>query len=89
MYVPLQVGAGQFTLSTDFPAAETRDVFFLSGERTSGINSSTNGVDAARARTQSAENGYVTVATRYNNARPNPADYNYYLVAGTTPYPIS
>lgn len=89
VYVPLQVGAGQFTLSTDFPAAETRDVFLLSGQKTSGINSTNNGVDANTPRTRASENGYVTVATRYNDVRPNPADYKYYLVEGTTPYPIN
>ena len=92
VYVPIQVGNGQFTLSTNFPVDaqnNTRDVFFLSGSRTSGINSANNGVDANRAKTQTAEDGYVTVATRYNDQRPNPADYKYYLVEGSTPYPVS
>ena len=89
VYVPFQVGNGQFTLSTDFPASSTRDVFLLSGNVTSGINSNTNGVDAGRSRTQSSADGYVTIATRYNDQRPNPADYKYYLVEGSTPYPVS
>lgn len=89
VYVPIQVGNGQFSLSTDFPASATRDVFLLSGNVTTGINSANNGVDAERPRTKDSADGYVTIATRYNDQRPNPADYKYYLVEGSTPYPVS
>ena len=89
VYVPIYVGGGSFTLSTDLPvsASGTRDVFFIGGNVSSGANSGTNGVDAAMPRTRNSVDGYVTVATRCNTIRENPADYHYMLNAGSEALP--
>lgn len=89
VYVPIYVGEGSFTISTDLPvsASGTRDVFFINGNVSSGANSGTNGVDAAMPRTRSSVDGYVTVATRYNTSRENPADYHYMLNTGSAVLP--
>lgn len=89
VYVPIYVGEGSFTLSTDLPASAsgTRDVFFIGGNVSSGANSNYNGVDAAKPRTINSVDGYITVATRYNTSRENPADYHYMLNAGSEALP--
>jgi len=87
IYVPIYVGEGTFTLSTNFPDNNTRDVFFMAGSVSSGASSSGNGVSITTPRTRTAVNGYVTVATRYNSLRENPANYNYMLNIGSTALP--
>lgn len=84
VYVPIYVGEGSFTLSTDFPENSTKDVFFMAGNVSSGASSSANGVSVTAPRTRTAIDGYVTIATRYNTNRENPANYNYMLNAGST-----
>lgn len=87
VYVPIYVGEGDFTLSTDFPENSTRDVFFMAGAVSSGASSSGNGVSVTAPRIRTAVNGYVTVATRYNSLRENPANYNYMLNSGSEALP--
>lgn len=65
IYVPLNVGEGNFTLSTNFQAVNNvTDIFLLSGNVTSGINSSVNGAYAGKNITTASIDGYVTVAYR-------------------------
>ena len=85
VYVPLYVGDGFFTLSTNFPYNATKDVFLLSGNVSTGANSQYNGVCEGNPISKEAIDGYVTIATRYNTNRENPANYNYMLNTGSTP----
>ena len=65
IYVPLNVGDGNFTLSTNFQAVNNiTDIFLLSGNVTSGISSSDNGAYAGKNITKASIGGYVTVAYR-------------------------
>ena len=85
VYVPIRVPEGTYTMSSDIPDSGVRDVFFLSGNVSSGANSNANGVSSTRPRTREAVNGYLTVATRYNSARPDPADFSFVIVSGSEP----
>lgn len=87
IYNPIYVGDGTFTLSSTIPETETKDVFFLSGNVSSGANSQNNGVSNGVSRTRQSTDGFVTVAMRYNPIRYNPADYNYMLNTGITALP--
>lgn len=70
IYIPLNVGEGNFTLSTTFQAVnDVTDIFLLSGNVTSGISSSDNGAYAGKNVTKASIDGYVTIAYR-NYARP-------------------
>lgn len=86
-YFPIAVPAGTYTLSTNFPDFDAKDIFFLAGNVSSGASSSGNGVSLSTTRTRTAENGYVTVAMRYNEIRANPADYDIMLNSGSTALP--
>ena len=87
VYTPIYVGNGEFTLSTTFPDNETKDVFFIAGNVSSGASSAWNGVDEHRSRSVTSVDGYITIATRYNSNRENPADYAYMLNSGSTALP--
>lgn len=84
VYVPLNIGEGTFTISTDFPNNSTKDVFVFAGQVDTGASSSTNGVSSTVPRTVTAVDGYITLASRKNNSRPNPANYNWQIEAGET-----
>lgn len=88
-YLPIYVGSGNFTLSSDAPlnTSSTANLFLLTGNVSVGIDTSTNGVWNAQSRTVSSTNGYVTVASR-NLGDVNPHDYHTMLERGTsaTPY---
>lgn len=86
-YFPIKVPNGTYTLSTNFPDFDTKDIFFLAGNVRDGASSSGNGVSLSTTRTRTTENGYVTVAMRYNEIRANPADYDIMLNRGSTPLP--
>ena len=67
IYRPLFVGDGEFTLSTNFkPIGGITDIFLLSGNVSSGINSSTNGAYEGKNITAQSVNGYITIAYRAN-----------------------
>lgn len=88
LYIPINVGDGQFTLSTLYLNNERKDVFFLPGNVVVGASSSTNGVDRNTTRTVSSEDGYVTVALRLNSEGDmNPLDYNIMLNEGSSALP--
>lgn len=81
-YVSVYVGNGTFTASSNIPAGTYADIFFIAGIATGGASTSTNGVWNGQARTQTAEDGYVTIAYR-NSA----LDYHIQIEAGTTATP--
>lgn len=74
----------QYTAWTTFPYNATSDVFIRYGQADS-VTSSLNGFSDGHPRTASTNaEGWITIATRYNSNRPNPADYVYMLVKGST-----
>ena len=88
-YIPVNVGDGEFTLSTDYVgAAYQRDIFFLAGNVESGAQSNTNGVQSGVPRTVASVDGYVTVAMRKQNDDDlNPENYQIMLNSGSTALP--
>ena len=72
-YHAFYVGDGTWTASTDAPYGDgNATVFFLAGDVSSGASTSTNGISPSTGRTQTAVNGYVTVAWRtYSNIDPS------------------
>ena len=87
-YTPVNVGDGEFTLSTDYIANNRSDIFFLSGNVNSGASSVNNGVDSENNRTVTSENGYVTVALRLNSdGVTSPLDYQIMLNSGSKAKP--
>ena len=82
VYVPIKIGDGTFTISTDFPNNNTKDVFIFPGQVDTGASSSTNGVSSTVPRTVTAVDGYITLASRKNSSRPNPANYNWQIEKG-------
>ncbi len=67
IYRPLFVGDGMFTLSTNFKSNNNiTDIFLLSGNVSSGINSSTNGAYEGKNITAQSVDGYITIAYRAN-----------------------
>ena len=87
-YYPINVGAGDFTLSTTCPnsAGTGSLLFLLAGNVSEGASSPTNGVYIDNPRTVTAVNGYVTIAYRYDVSY-NPKDFKTMLNAGTTIQP--
>ncbi len=86
-YVPIYVGDGTFTMSTpDFGVETSANLFFLAGSVDTGANSRINGVWTNNAITQTAIDGYVTVATRTGSSalNKNPADYSWQIEVGST-----
>lgn len=74
----------EYTAWTTLPYNETSDVFIRTG-RASSVTSSANGFSDGHPRTVTTNaEGWLTIATRYNDARPNPIDYVYMLVKGST-----
>ena len=87
-YIPVNVGDGEFTLSTQYNNTYRKDVFFLPGNVSDGASSSDNGVSLNKPVTVTSENGYVTVALRANSeGDTNPLDYNIMLNSGSTALP--
>ena len=67
IYRPLFVGDGVFTLSTNFKINNgITDIFLLSGNVSSGINSSINGAYEGKNITAQSVDGYITIAYRAN-----------------------
>ena len=87
-YMPVNVGDGEYTLSTNYIAPGRNDVFFLPGNVNTGASSSSNGVQHGTSRTVTSENGYVTVALRLgSDGTTSPLDYQIMLNEGSTALP--
>ena len=65
-YIPIQVGDGVFTLSTDIEGTLKSDccLFFIAGNVDSGANYNANGVISGTSRTVESSGGYVTIGYR-------------------------
>lgn len=85
-YEPIYVGSGEFTLSTGMPFYGTfADLFFLSGNVSTGASSATNSVYLGQSRTVQAIDGYVTIAYRqYDSAYPDVRNYHTMLTESST-----
>lgn len=84
-YTPVNVGDGEFTLSTDYKATGRNDIFFLPGNVNTGASSLSNGVEHGTSRTVTSENGYVTVALRLgSDGTASPLNYQIMLNSGST-----
>ena len=83
-YHALYVGDGTWTASSDCPYANgNATIFFLAGNVSSGASTSANGVSPTTGRTQTAVDGYVTVAWR-DYGGINPQDYHIQIESGST-----
>jgi len=84
-YVPIYVGSGTFTMSTNMPINTQggANLFILAGNVSTGASTATNGLWSGQTRTVTAIDGYVTVASR-NTDGVNPVDYNHQLEKGST-----
>jgi hypothetical protein len=85
IYKPFYVGNGTFTLSTTTPlnTSNNANLFFLSGNVSTGASTSSNGVYINNSRQVQSVNGYVTIAYR-NLQSVDPTDYNTQLEKGST-----
>ena len=82
-YKAIYVGEGTFTMSTTMPYASTyTNLFFLTGNVSSGASTGSNGVWNARSRTITSTNGYVTVGYRVAD-NISPKNYNTQIEKGT------
>jgi hypothetical protein len=87
-YVPVFVGDGPFTLSTDTPIySGNAPLFLLSGNVTSGASTSKNGVYNGVSRTTNSSNGYITIAFRRQSEESNPVTHKTMLNLGSTALP--
>lgn len=87
-YKSIFVGEGIFTLSTTCPKQDdgnATNLFFLSGNVSTGANSATNGVYNNHPVTVTSLNGYVTIGYRAQSY--DPRNYTTMLNAGTTALP--
>lgn len=84
IYKTLQVGIGDFTLSTNMPSSNNVcNLFLISGNTTTGANSSTNGVSAEQSQTvESSDSGEITIGYRYYNDI-DPRSYHVQLEKGS------
>lgn len=87
-YVPVFVGEGTFTLSTDTPDySRNAPLFLLSGNVTSGASTPINGVYNGLNRTTNSSNGYITIAFRRQSESSDPITHKTMLNAGSTALP--
>ena len=85
VYKSIYVGNGVFTMSTNAPLTSPdnyANLFFLTGQVTSGASTSSNGVSSGIPRTISSTNGYVTVGYR-DIYYVNPRLYNTMIEEGS------
>ena len=85
-YKAIFVGNGTFTCSSTTPyqpGTTNTNIFFLSGNVSSGASSWTNGVSVGNPKTVQSVNGYVTIAYRYQN-NTDPREYNTQIELGST-----
>ena len=82
-YIPVYVGNGEYTLSSDVPrtSGNSAVLFFFGGIVSDGASTTTNGVWNEQPRTVNAIDGYVTVASR-NIQSVDPTQYNTQLEQG-------
>ena len=85
IYVPLTVGDGEFTMSSNVPLnwGNAANLFLLEGNVSDGASTANNGVYTGQTRTVTAVNGYVTVASRVEGD-VDPRLYNNQLEKGST-----
>lgn len=88
-YLPIYVGDGSFTLSSDIPlnSENYANLFLMSGANSSGGSTAGNGVWNEHPQTKTSAEGFVTIAYRnYNRygSPISPSDYNVQLESGTT-----
>lgn len=84
-YVPVYVGDGTFTMSTDTPDnSRNASLFLLSGNVTSGASTPINGVYNDVSRTEDSSNGYITIAFRRQNESSDPTTHKTMLNLGET-----
>lgn len=87
VYRPIYVGDGTFTMSSTVGREGTSAVlYFLAGNVGTGAHNSTNSVYDGQNRTQTAVEGYVTVAYRYIETL-SPENYDTMLSKGSTALP--
>lgn len=87
-YVPVYVGDGSFTMSTDTPNySSNAPLFLLSGNVTSGASTPVNGVYNGVSRTAVSSNGYITIAFRRQSEPTSPITHNTMLNTGSSPLP--
>ena len=90
IYKPIRVqNNGEYTLSTDMDTGKaSTNLFLLSGNVSTGANSSTNGAYKDHPITVQSSDNYVTVGYRYGTVSPlNPKDYHNMLNSGSTALP--
>lgn len=86
-YKPVYVGDGTFTMSSTVGREGTSAVlYFLAGNVSAGAHNSTNSVYDGQNRTQTAIDGYVTVAYRCIDTL-SPENYNTMLSKGSIALP--
>lgn len=89
-YIPLLVGEGIFTLSSDIPKINNvTNIFLLSGSVSSGATTGTNGAYIGHPITVSSREGYITVGYRVkaDNNVNNPINFHNMLNSGSTALP--
>ena len=88
-YVPVFVGDGTFTLSTDTPIYQgnAAPIFLLSGNVTSGASTPDNGVYNGVSRTKNSSKGYITIAFRRQSESSDPTTHKTMLNSGSTALP--
>ena len=96
-YSSVYVGSGNFTLSTTARKTESTNpsqngnanIFFLTGNVSSGASTNGNGVWNEQNRTVTATDGYVTIAYRYleGDSGSDPRNNDTMLNAGSTALP--
>lgn len=90
IYKPIRVqNNGEYTLSTDMDTGKaSTNLFLLSGNVSTGANSSTNGAYKDHPITVQSSDNYVTVGYRYGTVSPlNPKDYHNMLNSGSAALP--
>lgn len=87
IYIPIYLGDGTFTLSTDFEdPSGAFALYLLSGNVQEGA-AGTNGVEYLTSKTVVSSEGYVTVAYRRAADMSNPLESNIMLNEGSEPLP--
>lgn len=90
-YRSIYVGNGTFTLSTTTlrMTGDVADLFFLSGNVSTGASTANNGVWKDNPKTIESVDGYVTIAYRYfdNHEEADPRYNNTMLNTGSQPLP--
>lgn len=87
-YKAINVGNGEFTLSSDIPDTNrTAQLFLLAGNVSSGASTANNGVYNGLPRTTTSIDGYVTIAYVHYSGHASLTDYNVMLNTGSTALP--